>query len=142
MLLEVCNDLHEIGFRRRSHPGRLRPVVGRDEDHPVLPRRIARGFRFRKLPFGELPAITAVAVQGDQQTDTVGRHLLRKNDDVTLFGLIVTRGESDILRFTTRSQPATAEACKCKNTDQSHETKTPYHNRQNLAGESPLTYQL
>ena len=87
--LEVANDLNQIRFRLRSHPGGLRSVVGRDVDHVMFGSDVARGAAFVTSVSHELPPVGAVAVQRDQHVVRfVGLKLGRKKLHETLLGLV------------------------------------------------------
>jgi hypothetical protein len=61
------DDLHDIGLRLRAHPRRRCPVIGGEENRPVPGRRLACAAAFVAGLPDELPAVGAVAMEGDQE---------------------------------------------------------------------------
>ena len=98
VLFQIANDLNEIGFGFRSHPGGLGAVVGRDENHAVFASDVTDGPAFGAILSHELPSVAAVAVEYDQNVDGfVRRESFGKDLDVLLAGPVAAGRERDVI---------------------------------------------
>jgi hypothetical protein len=96
---EPCDDLQHVRFRPGAHPGRGGSIVGRDQEHSMLPSNVPNGSAFISILTDELPAIATMTMQGDENVNgPCSIEFGWKYLNVPLFRAVDVGHESDIFR--------------------------------------------
>ncbi|OQC07416.1 MAG: hypothetical protein BWX80_01053 [Candidatus Hydrogenedentes bacterium ADurb.Bin101] len=102
-LFYLFDNLYQVRLGPGPHPRGFRPVVRRDENHPVVAGGVAGRPALIARVMDKLPAIGAMPVQGDKHI--AGRGIfqrLRCKDDIPLGGPVAARGKGYVLDMVPR----------------------------------------
>ena len=98
--LHFRDDLHDIRLGRGPHPGSLRTIIGRYENHSIPLRYITQAFALTTHVLDKLPAIRAMTVERDQHVMRMqGLERVRQQLHIALLGAIERGFEGDVLRI-------------------------------------------